>query len=288
MNTGQAADYRARLRTAGIFSVADLYPPQTVARWNETLDREFAEKADQARSYVGADRLVALGIVEKLFSERLRQVIRALIPDAVLYHCHVYETAANQERSHIHAGRLNGWHRDTETIRLFDPTVAPQYISIFVYLTDVASGSGGFELRTLPPAHAIAAGNRSVVVQGRAGTAFVWNRSFYHRATPNLSPVRRRVLKLSIQSTSLPNDRIELPEFAHARTAVNPADEYLGFLFGVGRSGPGAARQLPQPADPATTLSPAADLVPNSVVEVTRADALWHRVSAVKYRLPVG
>jgi hypothetical protein len=44
----------------------------------------------------------------------------------------------------------------------------------------------------------------------------MWNRSYFHRAAPNRSAVRRRILKLSIQPAGLPNDRIGLDEFTNA------------------------------------------------------------------------
>ena len=88
-------------------------------------------------------------------------------------------------------------------------------MSVFLYLTDVGPENGPFELLPRDPELGFAPGLPCISVTGPAGFAFAWNRSFYHRAAPNRSPRRRRVLKLSVQPRRLPNDRIDWPG-AHA------------------------------------------------------------------------
>src|SRR5260370_168084 len=64
---------------------------------------------------------------------------------AVVYHCHVYEIADLQDKSHIGGDVLRGWHRDTDVTQS-----APHLgdcLSIFLYLTEVPDkAAGAFEI----------------------------------------------------------------------------------------------------------------------------------------------
>ena len=205
----------------GIADLTGLWPTDLVEGWNEKLDPLFAAVDQQARSYVGADQLVATGIFEELFSEQARQLLAGIQPSALLYHCHCYETAAGQDKPHIHAGRLQGWHRDWDTVRYFTPGF-PTYLSIFILLSPVGEDDGAFEFHPKSGHQWLRATGDVVPLVGPVGTAAIWNRSYFHRAAPNRGSVRRRVLKISIQPAGLPNDRIGLDEF---KSAFNRLDD---------------------------------------------------------------
>jgi hypothetical protein len=236
---GQTTDLSRTLATSGIASFGCLYDPETIERWNARLDPLFAA-AGASRSYVGADALARAGVLADCLHAPMRAVIGTTVPDARIYHAHAYVIAGGREQPHIHAEHLGGWHRDTETVRAFDPQRA-RHLSLFVYLTDVGSASGAFEFLPQSPRGRMGGRLGAHRMTGDAGTAFVWNRSYYHRASPNRSNVRRRVLKLSWQSADLANDRIGLPEMVGAAAALT-TDPYLRALFGgPATSGPAAS-----------------------------------------------
>ena len=202
----------------GVVETPPLYDPATLRRLTSVLDDLFAAQDREDRSYVTADELYDLGLFEEIFNPTMVALLEHLIAQPQIYHCKVYETAANQDRPHINASLLDGWHPDADTIPDYTPG-SSTHLSIFVYLTEVGPGSGAFEIlpRSLVPAPA---GRPSIEVRGGPGTTFVWNRSFFHRASPNTSPVRRRILKLSIQPVGLPNDLLDTEEFRNVRAKV--------------------------------------------------------------------
>lgn len=211
----QGRTLREVLAQEGIADLTGLWPVQQVEAWNRQVDSLFAAIDDQARSYVGADQLVGTGIFQEVFSEPVRRLIASIQPSALLYHCHCYEIAAAQTKPHINQNRLQGWHRDWETLRDFTRDF-PTFVSIFILLSPVADGDGPFEFAPKSPDDGLRAGGEIVRLVGPVGTAAIWNRSYYHRAAPNRGPRRRRVLKISFQPAGLTNDRIGLDEFKAA------------------------------------------------------------------------
>jgi hypothetical protein len=185
------------LSNEGIANFGCLFSPSVVARWNERLDPMFSI-GDQVRATLGADVLAAAGVLAEVLTPAVRALIASTAPDARIYHAHAYEIAGQSDKPHVHAERMDGWHRDTETIHDFEPTRA-RHISLFVYLTDVGDDSGAFEFLPRSPRLPLGTRHDAHRVTGPAGTTFAWNRSYYHRASPNLSTVRRRLVKLSWQ-----------------------------------------------------------------------------------------
>lgn len=263
---------RDRLMREGIVELVDPFPAEVLARWNAQLDAAFTTVGDEERAYVGAGELARMGVLDELFGEGLGLVglIRAIMPSAVLYHCHAYEIAARQGRSHINADRLDGWHRDREAVGR-QAARSLRYVSVFVYLSDVGADSGAFELLPRSPQRSIRAGQPCARMVGPVGTTFVWNRNFYHRASPNRSAHRRRLLKLSLQPPDAPNDRICLDEFVAARTAVAGGDPFLDQLLGVVP----AVEHLPE----------IRAVTPDQRVAVSRRDEVIHRLSSMRYVL---
>lgn len=265
---------RLGLSGAGIVHFGDLVPRDTVTAWNDALDPVF--RADRSeRAHVGADLLAETGVLQACLAPGVRALVAATAPDARLYHAHAYEIAAAADRPHIHAGRLAGWHRDTETIHDYRPGAA-RHISLFVYLSDVGDDSGAFELAPWPPETVRPGCLGAHRMTGPAGTTFAWNRSYYHRASPNRSPVRRRLLKLSWQPAGLRNDRIALPEFTRAAAAVD-GDEWLTVLLG----GAGAHAALP----PTAGVAPRpVGLELDTSVSFGRLEHLGERVRSLRHR----
>ena len=255
------------LTSRGIATTDDLVPPQVISEWKAALDPLFATSATKARAYVDAGQLAELGILAQCCTPGLRALMSALTPYPVLYHCHAYEVAANQETPHIHQGILRGWHRDDETVPGNDMGRA-RYLSCFVYLSDVGEDGGAFELVPRPPRWGIQRGEAAVRVVGPAGTTFVWNRTYFHRASPNRAPRRRRLLKLSWQSAERPNPRLQLDEFARARRCLGDGDAFLASLLGASPTG-----ATPPDAEPLDALVPQT-LAATDRVRVSRPAAL--------------
>jgi Phytanoyl-CoA dioxygenase (PhyH) len=223
------------LAKEGIADLTGLWPAEKIEAWNRRVDPLFAAIDDQARSYVGADQLVETGIFQEAFSEPVRRLIAGIQPSALLYHCHCFETAAAQTKSHIHKNnRLRGWHKDWETLKDFTKNF-PNFISIFILMSPVGDEDGPFEFAPKSSEVGLQAGGEVVRLVGPIGTAAIWNRSFYHRAAPNRGPQRRRILKISFQPAGLANDRIGLEEFKTAWS--NLEDQRLRALVDKRRVG---------------------------------------------------
>jgi hypothetical protein len=207
------------LAQEGIADLTGLWPVEQVESWNQRVDSVFAEIADQPRAVLGPDQLVDLGIFQEMFSEPARQLIASVHPSALLYHCHCYETAGGQTKSHINEQRLDGWHRDYDTLEGFAKNF-PNYVSIFILMSSVGDDDGAFEFAP-NSADRITAGGDVVQMVGSIGTATMWNRCYYHRAAPNRGPRRRRILKISTQPAGLANELIGTDEFKAAYEKLN-------------------------------------------------------------------
>ncbi|MGH3638715.1 MAG: phytanoyl-CoA dioxygenase family protein [Mycobacterium sp.] len=270
------------LTQEGIADLTGMWPTHLVEQWNRRLDPLFAAADDQHRSYVGADALVSTGIFGELFNDPVRRLIAGIQPSALMYHCHSYEIAAAQTKSHIHAGAMQGWHQDDETLKHFTPR-HPRYLSIFILLTPVADDSGPFEFQPAPPGGGLRPGGEVVRLVGSVGTAAIWNRSYFHRAAPNRSIVRRRILKLSIQPASLANDRIGLDEFRNA--FANLDDPWLRAVVDERRAGSetplpdGGDEVLARPMNPSGT-----NTVTATAATLGRARGLGRRLLSTAIR----
>jgi hypothetical protein len=253
--TDRGLAYRKTLTQSGILGLDCPYDRPSLALIQARLDPLFAEQGPSHRSYVKAKDLQDLGLLELVFNESMRSTLRALIPDAVLYHCHLYEIAANQDQPHIEGHLLNGWHRDYDA---FYPRIEPREphcLSLFVYLSDVESfDDGPFEL--LPEFRSdFAEGLPTTRVLGPAGTTFVFTRTFFHRANPNRGDRRRRVLKLSIQSGALANGPIDQGDFREVLAQLPTEAHFLRQLFGGGYA-VGQSKTLPVIETPSPAIVP--------------------------------
>jgi Phytanoyl-CoA dioxygenase (PhyH) len=202
------------LAQEGIADLTGLWPVEQVESWNQRLDSLFAAIEDQPRAVLGPDQLVDVGIFHEMFSEPARRLIASVHPSALLYHCHCYETAGGQSKSHINEERLDGWHRDYDALKDFAKNF-PNFISIFILLSPVGDDDGAFEFAP-NSADRIRAGSDIVQLVGPVGTAAIWSRCYYHRAAPNRGPRRRRILKISFQPAGLANELIGTDEFKAA------------------------------------------------------------------------
>jgi hypothetical protein len=225
---------KTQLHQTGLVRLAPLLNPEQLERWNQLLDPIFASQT-KARRYATADDLMQCGLLADLFQPSVRALIDTLIPDSRVFHLHAYEIDANNSKSHIQSdNKLYGWHRDYDC-RPSGLNKAPEFISLFIYLTDVAEDGGAFEICPTPlklmPLRLH--GQHPLKVTGRAGTSFLFNRVYVHRASPNQSPVKRRVLKLSVQPAGFENDRINLPQFVKVRAALPTEDLWLRRFFGI-------------------------------------------------------
>lgn len=237
------------LKNKGILALQCQYSQRTLNKWNQLLDPLFAERVNEERAYVRINELHSLGIFEEIFPASMRNFIYQVMPDAVLYHCHAYEIAAQQDRPHVNDNEIDGWHQDQDTLGKLDPT-EPHYLSFLIYLSDVSTENRGpFEFLPRSPKLRFKNGLDAIKVIGNVGTTIVFNRSFYHRASPNLSSVRRRVLKLSIQHNFLPNKWLLREAFVEvAKSAVVQADEFLAYMLGKYYQKSPEKQLLPKPS----------------------------------------
>jgi len=208
----------------GVALFPPLYNEQCIQQWNDKLDRFLDNGEAKKRNYVSVDQLQELGILDLILNENLQELIDSLMNDAVLYHCHIYDIEGEQTKPHIHGDNsFEGWHRDVECLYAAEKDKV-HHFSLFVYLTDVDSDNGPFEISPLSTFEMLNRKVPSIKIKGGCGTCFLFDRTFLHRATANKSSIRRRVLKLSFQNKGLFNERILLPEFVKTKERlVNPS-----------------------------------------------------------------
>ncbi len=216
------------LTKQGFFQTEFLYSSNLIKEWNTLLDPLFIVQEDKDRAYVKSNRLFELGIIDRVFNEQLKSLLCHLMPDAIFYHCHAYEISSSAI-SHIHWGENLGWHRDEECRSSYNSNQA-NHISMFIYLTDVEQENGPFEIRLKSPLSYLKLKEKTIKVIGKAGTTFFFNRFFVHRACPNYSSNRRRVIKFSFQPRRLKNKKINLDEFVKFRQLVFGKNDYLEYL----------------------------------------------------------
>lgn len=240
------------LNTNGICRVPDAYSIREVDELNRAVDSIFLERAAERRSYVHVNELHELGLLEKIFCPQMRNVLFSIMPDPVLYHCFVIETAGNDLQPNIFGDTLAGWHRDVDCS--FSPS-EPTHVSIFVYLTDVADDDGAFEFVPQSPERRLRTSTPCILVKGTAGLTFAWQRSYFHRASPNRGPRRRRLVKISIQRNAFPSVHLGKPQFRQVIDELPSGDVAMDILFGryQGRLAP----RLPSsPASSASIIRP--------------------------------
>jgi hypothetical protein len=217
----------------GVALFSPIYNQHCINKWNEKLDCFFKHEVSVNRNYVRADQLHTLGILESILNKDLQDLISSLMSDAVLYHCHVYEIEGEQKSSHIHADNgLDGWHRDEDCLYAVEKNQL-HHFSMFVYLSDVADENGPFQIAPLSAFDNLKRNTPSLRITGQRGTCFLFDRTFLHRATPNQSITRRRVLKLSFQNKGLFNDRIFLPEFTEVKESLIETNSDISHWFGA-------------------------------------------------------
>jgi hypothetical protein len=110
----------SKLAGNGVCAISPLYSKEKIAEWNLLLDEHLKQQKGQRR-YASANSIYKMGMLEEIFNQNMRDLIKHLMPDAVLHHCHFYEIDGNQVKSHIQAenGR-QGWHRDEECLPNFE------------------------------------------------------------------------------------------------------------------------------------------------------------------------
>jgi hypothetical protein len=219
------------LREQGIVMLESPFSQETLKHWNELLDPLFKAQGDILRSYVSPTELCELGIWDEFWTPRVRSLVRSFMPDAVIETFDCYENKGNQSEEDMYDEVNSEWHRDIPPLPGVD-SKEPMYCSIFIYLSDVKNGSGGFEIRTKDPDLALVPNEAALNVQGDIGTTFLWNRSFYHRSSMNSTNKRRRVLKLSVQHNYLENSSLASKLFSTVKVHVQ-GDPYLEFLLGA-------------------------------------------------------
>lgn len=253
------------LLKSGIAELSQLYSAEQITQFNSVLGPFFDKKLEEKRSYAHADDLVDLKIWGEIFSSKMMDVLFTIMPDPVLYHAHAYEIAANATRSHIFSDSLSGWHRDPDSAYVDGDAT---HVSIFIYLTNVGSQDGAFEfVPSCSPKKWLNGHAPFVSVTGVPGYSFAWQRSYYHRASPNAGPVRRRLLKLSIQRNSFPSAHLGNSSFQRVRAELPSGDLRTDLLLGRYQG-----KQAPQLAVPREPL--AAPIVPNSTLNLPSSDVV--------------
>lgn len=208
---------RNDLVSSGIVRFGCPYSAADLTIINDVFSNIFQTRTEQHRAYVMSDEIADLGLFKFIFSEKLLSLLFSIMPDPVLYHCHAYEIATRQDRSHIFAERLSGFHRDIDSV--WTPS-EPTHVSVFVYLSKVDPDDGPFELVQQPPCKLLGPRSSVASMTGDIGATFAWNRSFYHRASPNRGDVRRRLLKISVQRNRYPSAHLTNAAFTRLKSLV--------------------------------------------------------------------
>jgi hypothetical protein len=183
-------------------------------------------------------------------------VLFSIMPDPVIFHMLASEIMGGNDQPHFAAQEPGGWHRDSDS-RYFanDPT----HVSIFVYLSDVGVGDGAFEISPRPPQTPLQSESPVVSVTGRRGTSFVWHRSFFHRASPNRGPRRRRIIKFSIQRKAFGTAHLSNYFFRDTLARVEPGQIRVDMLLG-------RFLGMPDPSIPPSTIVAPSRATPTSII----------------------
>jgi len=256
----------AMLNANGICSLDPVYSGDEISRLNRAVDDLLGTRALEKRSYVHVDELRELGMLETLLGDRMRDVLFSIMPDPVLYHCFVIETAGNDPEPNLFADTLAGWHRDRDcSFSKAEPT----HVSIFVYLSDVGASDGAFEFVPQNPNERLRSSTPTVLVTGRAGYTFAWQRSYFHRASANRGPRRRRIAKISIQRNAFRSIHLSNEHFKSVLAATPSGDPATDLLFGRYQG-----KKPPHVDRPAATLRPYAIAPTGTIMLEDRALAL--------------
>jgi hypothetical protein len=193
-----------------------------------------------------------MGALDVVLNQKMRDTLFAIMPDPVLYHCFVIETAGNDPEANLFADHLAGWHRDPDcSYSRREPT----HVSIFAYLSDVGEDDGAFAFVPQNPEKLLRSSTRNILVTGNAGYTFAWQRSFYHRASPNRGPRRRRIVKVSVQRNAFPSVHLASPHYRTAIDAIPAGDPATDLLFGRYQGRPAPSFQH-QPNVAAAAIAP--------------------------------
>jgi hypothetical protein len=263
----------------GMLLLESPYSASLIRRWNQILDPLFEGRQDEfPLAHVHCAELDGLGILDELLTPPIRSLVRAITPDAVIYHCYAWESPAGQRVPHASKTDAGGWHSDWDARHgLTSPRT--EYWTLMIYLTDVPRPDyGAFEGLLTPQDGDATAGQPTRRMVGEAGTAWLFDRCAMHRVHPNRGAVRRRVIKLSFQSNQLPNHHLDEGRFSDTLQQIEAReDSYLQYLFGAQHPTIGDQTTLPDPhCPPVQTLRPRS----NSTYLVTRRD----RTEAAYYR----
>ncbi|MFA6236630.1 MAG: hypothetical protein WC635_04810 [Bacteriovorax sp.] len=265
-------DWLDILRKDGISQIECPFSEDTLNKWNQLLDPHFKSLKDQERSYATIVDLHKMGILEQFFSDELRSIIQNIMPDPTLISFHAYEIKGMNQKNHVFGDALNGWHRDIANLPGLKVNDL-NFVSLFIYLSGVKEGDGEFEIIQRSFDGPALDGDRSLKILGPTGTTFLWNRTLLHRACPNLSPQRRRVLKISFQHNYLQNEYINSDAYLKTRELVR--DPYLKFLLGEKHQISPYGHSAPHSTD---LISKAVPLFSNSQVKLRLTEfikGLW-------------
>src|ERR1700722_20107777 len=95
------ASLTRELALHGVVQVPPVYGASTLESFASVFDGLFSARGQVHRSYVESDELLELGLFDEIFNDNMTSLLAQLIPKPQIYHCKVYETAANQHKPHI-------------------------------------------------------------------------------------------------------------------------------------------------------------------------------------------
>ncbi|WP_462180155.1 phytanoyl-CoA dioxygenase family protein [Pseudoalteromonas gelatinilytica] len=199
-----------KLTKNSFVAIEPIYSDETIEYLNTKFDQLFLQQ-NQSRRYVDALDMLNLGVLYDVFNPSLISLIYKLMPNPILYHCHSYEIDGKSQKSHIAGDNfLDGWHRDIDCIHDFEKR-GIQHISLFVYLTDVGANDGAFEVCTKKLGYLprLFKSSKFYSITGKRGHSFLFNRTAFHRASPNKNNNCRRVLKISFQDKNTSSIKLD-------------------------------------------------------------------------------
>ena len=215
----------------GFIEFENIFQKEIIDKWNKILDNSYQTHNDKKVSIDLADlNQDGYIILKDFFNDKIKFIIDQLIKDPIIYYAGSNEIPGNQLKSHVNDNEIDGWHTDTgENLQYLDYK-KPYWITFFVYLSDVGENNGAFEITNLTKKKLINHNTKSHKLIGSKGKCFLWGNSHYHRASPNLSNERRRILKIQIQHNYLQNTYSE--KLKNFKKYILDNDEYMNYLTG--------------------------------------------------------